>query len=86
MLHAIAFTSTTTPITLMSKTARRYFSAQRHQPPVTAVVREDDLQQHIEDTPLVSAVRNGKLVELPWNALTDEERRKANNVLFHIYE
>ena len=49
------------------------------------LVREDDLEQHIEDDLKVNAIRDGKLVEVPWNELTDDERRAAYVELFHMY-
>ena len=45
---------------------------------------ETDLQQHVEDTPLVNAIRGGRLVEVSWNDLTDEEQRAANAVMFDL--
>lgn len=51
-----------------------------------ASMPESDVLVHIEDTPLVTAIRDGRLIELSWNALTDDERRAANCVTFQIYE
>jgi hypothetical protein len=41
-----------------------------------------DLQAHIEDTDIVSAIRNGKLVNISWNELTEDEKRQAYNNMF----
>lgn len=40
---------------------------------------------HAEDDIKVNAIRHGKLVEVYWNELTDDERRVANNAMFQIY-
>lgn len=39
------------------------------------IVIESDEIQHIEDTPLWTVIRNGRFIELPWNALTEAEKR-----------
>ncbi|MBV9616406.1 MAG: hypothetical protein JO031_13185 [Ktedonobacteraceae bacterium] len=49
-------------------------------------IREDDMQTHIEDSLTVNAIRDGLLIDVPWNELTDEERRAAYVTTFHIYE
>lgn len=49
-------------------------------------IAECDLQAHIEDDLEVNAIRNGQLVSVRWNELTDDERRAAYDVLFCIYE
>ncbi len=54
--------------------------------PVQTTIPESDLQAHIEDDLTVNAIRDGKLVEVHWNDLTEDERRAANVVMFHIYE
>lgn len=45
---------------------------------------ESDVLPHIEDTPLVNAIRDGKLVEVRWNRLTDEEQRQARARMFDL--
>jgi hypothetical protein len=45
---------------------------------------ETDLHAHIEDACTVNSIRNGKLVAVRWNDLTEEERRCANLVTFHL--
>lgn len=47
---------------------------------------EQDMHQHIEDDLIVNAIRNGKLVQVHWNDLTEDERVAARNVLFGIYQ
>ena len=46
-----------------------------------SAIREDDLIPHLEDTPLVNAIRrvNGKqqIVQVSWNDLEDWEKREA---------
>ncbi|HYU72388.1 MAG TPA: hypothetical protein VEL31_06880 [Ktedonobacteraceae bacterium] len=44
---------------------------------------ETDLQAHVEDDIKVNAVRDGKLVEVSWNDLTEDERRAAYVATFH---
>lgn len=39
-----------------------------------SAAREDDLQQHIEDTRLFWVWREGRAVKLAWNELTEQER------------
>ena len=34
----------------------------------------------------VNAIRDGKLIEVAWNELTDDERRAAHVELFHLYD
>lgn len=41
----------------------------------TFTVLDSDLEQNIEDTPLFTVTRDHRFIELPWNALTDEEKR-----------
>lgn len=48
-------------------------------------MREDDLQQHIEDDFLYTAIRNNRFVQLPWNELTECERRDIHVSLNCIY-
>ena len=43
---------------------------------------EPDLKEHIEDDLKVNAIRDGKLVEVFWNDLTEGERRAAYVALF----
>jgi hypothetical protein len=51
--------------------------------PTTNRVIESDLQQHIEDTDeLVGAIRNGKLVQVRWNDLSEGEQRQAYHNMF----
>jgi hypothetical protein len=40
------------------------------------------IRQHIEDTNLVNAIRNGKLVQVSWNQLTPDEKRAAYRNMF----
>ncbi len=48
-------------------------------------VIEADVLVHVEDTPgLVNAVRNGKLVQVSWNELTEDEQRAAHAVMFDL--
>ncbi len=50
-------------------------------------IPESDVLPHIEDTSdLVNAVRNGCLVQVRWNDLTEAEKRQAYNSLFSPYE
>ncbi len=46
---------------------------------------EDDLLQHSEDDLTVNAIRDGKLVNVFWNELTEAEKRAAYCDLFRIY-
>jgi len=46
------------------------------------VVREDDIQSHIEDTDLVSAIRAGHLIQVSWNQLSPDEQRAAYRNMF----
>ena len=55
------------------------------EPRTSPLVREDDLEQHIEDDMKVNTIRDGKLVEVAWNELTEAERRAAYVGLFDIY-
>ncbi len=48
-----------------------------------ARLMETDLEQHIEDDLEVNAIRDGKLVQVYWNALTEDERRAAYVATFH---
>jgi len=50
------------------------------------LIREDDTQAHIEDSLKVNAIRNGQLVEVYWNALTDDERRAAREAFLQSFE
>jgi hypothetical protein len=50
-------------------------------PSVNRVI-ESDLSQRIEDTDLVNAIRNGKLVQVRWNDLTEAEQRQAYHNMF----
>ena len=50
-----------------------------------SIVREDDVQQHIEDDLMVNAIRDGKIVQVRYNELTEDERRAAEVALFGIY-
>ncbi len=43
---------------------------------------EPDLKEHIEDDLKVNAVRDGKLIEVFWNDLTEDERRAAYVAMF----
>ncbi len=43
---------------------------------------EPDLKEHIEDDLKVNAIRDGKLVEVSWNDLTEDERRAAYVAMF----
>lgn len=47
-------------------------------------VIESDIIPQIEDTPLVNAIRDGKLIELSWNELTDDEQRAARANMFDL--
>ncbi len=47
-----------------------------------ARIIETDLQAHVEDDITVNAIRDGKLVEVLWNDLTEGERRAAYVALF----
>lgn len=51
----------------------------------TTIVREDDMQQHIEDEK-VNAIRNGKLVEVYWHELTIHEQRAAREAFLQSFE
>lgn len=53
--------------------------------PPTPVMRQDDVQAHIEDTFLYSAIRNNKLVYRTWHQLTDSEQREIYCNQFAIY-
>lgn len=37
------------------------------------------------DNELVNAIRDSRIVQLPWEQLTEEEKRQARVNLFHIY-
>lgn len=41
-----------------------------------------DTQQSPDDQ-LVNAIRNGKLIEIPWRDLTKDEKRAAHVAMFH---
>ena len=47
------------------------------------VTRPDDLAAHIDDEIRVNAIRNGQLVEVYWNDLTDDERTAARYAMFY---
>jgi hypothetical protein len=48
-------------------------------------ILESDIIPHIEDEPeLVNAIRNGRLVQVSWNELTDEEQRAARANMFDL--
>jgi hypothetical protein len=47
-----------------------------------ARIIETDLVQHIEDDITVNAIRDGKLVEVFWNNLTEDEQRAAYVAMF----
>ncbi len=51
--------------------------------PTDQRMSESDVLVHIQDTPLVNAIRDGKLVQVSWNELTEAERRAAQVVMFH---
>ena len=57
--------------------------------PAQKSMPESDLIPHIEDTPelieMVNAIRNGVMVQVSWNDLTQDERRAANAVTFALY-
>lgn len=53
---------------------------------INTLVREDDLLQHIQDELTVNAIRDGKLVEVRWADLSEDEQRAAYCSTFHIYE
>lgn len=77
----------TRPSTLMVA-QRMHYTAQRllhiqRTAPVALLVGRDLIQS--KELP-VNAIRHGRLVRIPWNALTNEERRQANNVTSCIYE
>ena len=44
------------------------------------------MERGIGSCGIENAIRNEKLVEVRWSGLTENKRRAANNVLFHIYE
>lgn len=46
---------------------------------------ETDLQAHIEDGLTVNAIRDGRIVQIRWNDLSDAEKRAAQTVTFHLY-
>ncbi len=49
-------------------------------------VVESDITQHVEDDITVNAIRNGKIVQVYWNELTDGEREEAvHNICFNEY-
>jgi len=48
-----------------------------------APIIEPDLAQHIDYRPTVNAIRDGKLIEVSWNDLTEDERRAAYVVMFN---
>jgi len=48
------------------------------------LVIENEIPLHLEDACTVNAIRNGKLVAVRWNDLTDSEKRTANLVTFHL--
>lgn len=41
------------------------------------LVREDDIEQHFTDDPLVSTIRNKRIVQVRWSELTPAEKRAA---------
>ena len=45
---------------------------------------ETALRAYIEETPLVNAIRGGRIVQITWNALTDEEQRQARLNMFRL--
>ena len=47
-----------------------------------ACITETDLTPHTEDDSKVNAIRDGKLVEVCWNDLTEDEQRAAYVALF----
>ncbi len=47
-----------------------------------AHIIEPDLQVHVEDDITVHAIHDGKLIEVFWNDLTEDERRAAYVALF----
>ena len=49
----------------------------------STLIRDDDMQQHIEDDLNVNAIRDGKLVEVYWNELTESEQQAARYNLFY---
>lgn len=49
------------------------------------LIREDDMQQHLEDDLIVNHIVDGKLVPCRWNELTPDERRAARAVMFSLY-
>ncbi len=48
-------------------------------------IEDDDLEQHIQDTPMFGAIRNGQICEITWNQLTPDEQRAAYTSTFEIY-
>jgi len=50
------------------------------------LIREDDQAAHVEDSLLVNAIRNNKLVEVYWNDLTDDEQRAAREAFLQSFE
>lgn len=51
----------------------------------SSIVREDDVQQHVEDDFLYTAIRNNKLVLRTWHQLTECEQRDIYCQTFDIY-
>jgi hypothetical protein len=57
------------------------------------IVREDDLQTHIEDSPLFWVFRDGRNQQVTWNQMSEQERadtieaerRDYYNTVFEIY-
>jgi hypothetical protein len=50
-------------------------------PTINRVI-ESDISQHIEDTDLVNAIRGGRLVQVSWNDLSEDEQRQAYHNMF----
>jgi hypothetical protein len=79
--HALERPSTLMVSQRMSNVAARLLHIQRTAP--VAYLVEHDLQQHIEDEPVYSAIRAGKLINnLTWHQLTKEEQQDARNRMF----
>lgn len=48
----------------------------------TSQTQAQTLDSHFQND-LVNAIRDGKIVEIPWNQLTEAEKRQAYNALFN---
>ncbi len=44
-----------------------------------------DIPVHLDDEIVVNAIRNGQIIQVYWNELTESERREAYNATFSPY-